>query len=79
MLDEVQFIFERIWKATKNINGYEVYDQMENVNQVRIQDYFHVIDICGKLLNKAEPSDDDDRPGQLFNQFSKLTIMNKQK
>ncbi len=40
---------------------------MENVNYVRIQDYFHVIDICGKLLNKAEPSDDDDRPGQLFN------------
>jgi hypothetical protein len=29
-------------------------------------------------LNKAEPSDNDNRPGELFNQFLKKTQINQQ-
>lgn len=37
-----------------------------------IKELFHVIDTCGRLLNKAELNDDDERPSQLFCRYSKL-------
>lgn len=32
MIDEVQFIFERIWRATKNISDKEIYLSIENID-----------------------------------------------
>lgn len=40
--------------------------ESKTTERIRINDLFHIIDLCGRFLNKAEPDDDDQQPAQLF-------------
>jgi hypothetical protein len=44
-----------------------------------ITDLFHIIDLSGQLLNKAEPSDSDTKPFDLFMKFCKTVKVSKEK
>lgn len=39
---------------------------------MRLQDLYHVIDLCGKLLSKKEPAEDDGTPFEEFNRYVKV-------
>ena len=36
-----------------------------------VDDLFHVVDLAGQLMNKADPSDDDTKP---YDEFLKMAI-----
>ena len=42
-----------------------------NPDKIYIKDLFHILDLAGTLLNKAEPDDDDPTPFQEFNKHAK--------
>lgn len=39
---------------------------------ILINDMFHIIDLAGTLMNKAEHDDDDTRPFEEFMKYSKI-------
>ena len=74
-LEECKFIFERIWKATVECTDEELAIPKEEKNaaenMMMLDDLFHVIDLTGKLLNKASPDGEDTKP---FDEFMKVAI-----
>ena len=66
-LGECQFVFERIWKATIEC-GHEhnhddeapadhIHPKDREHNIIMVDDLFHIVDLAGQLLNKADPDD----------------------
>ena len=79
-LGECQFVFKSIWHATLqgcNDKKQEHYhpDQEREINEVHLNDLFHVIDLAGKLLNKGEPSEEDCTPYDEFMKYAKTVIV----
>lgn len=78
-LGECTFIFKRIWKATLDGCNHQAEgegDHLHNENQrfpneIMISDLFHILDMAGTLLNKAEPDNDDTAPFDEFMRYAK--------
>ena len=56
------------------------HDHLHNTNvrfpdDIMISDLFHIINLGGILLNKAEPSDEDTRPFDEFMKYAKTRIV----
>jgi hypothetical protein len=79
-LEECEFIFKRIWGATlecqKDAHS-KTFDDVEHVNmddmggerdptEVHLNEFFGIIDLAGKLMNKKEPDSDDEGPYDEF-------------
>lgn len=74
-LGECKFVFERIWKATIEC-GHEHHDDEvpadhihpkdREHNIIMVDDLFHIVDLAGQLLNKADPEDHDTKPYDEF-------------
>ena len=45
--------------------------RLRDRNKVYLNDLFHILDLAGTLMNKAEPSDSDPTP---FNEFKKYSV-----
>lgn len=63
-LGECEFIFNRVWDLT-------VEKDSRNPEKIYINDLFHILDLAGTLMNKAEPGDNDPTPFQEFNKHAK--------
>lgn len=53
-LGECRFIFKKVWSAVCKDLTTE-----RDFNKVYINDLFHILDLAGTLMNKAEPTDND--------------------
>jgi hypothetical protein len=74
-LEECKFVFDRVWKATldcgdeatnEDIPDDHVHPKDRENNIIMVDDLFHVVDLTGQLLNKAEPADDATLPYDEF-------------
>lgn len=84
-LGECQYVFNRVWKATLDgCNEHHAGDGKDDhihqtdkrlENEILLSDLFHVIDLAGKLMNKKEPADDDTKPFDEWQRYSKQMVV----
>ena len=69
-ISECAFVFNRIWTVTCTHQHEEEGDEKDHAhkmkNEIMLTDLFHIVHLAGKLLNKAEPADDDETPFEQF-------------
>ena len=77
---ECKFVFDRIWKATLECghdhehgdeNAVHIHPKDREHNIIMVDDLFHIVDLAGQLLNKADPDDHDTKP---YDEFLKYAI-----
>jgi len=44
---------------------------LKHQGHIKLTDLFHIIDLCGKLLNKREPDEDDETPCEEFYKYAR--------
>lgn len=64
-LGECEFVFDRVFKVTCENN--QLY---EKTHDIKVTELFHYINLCGILMNKAEPDDDDETPFEQFQKYA---------
>ena len=64
--------------ASQGHEGDQAYDDVEHIqldddggakrnpNEVHLNEFFSIVDLAGKLMNKAEPDSDDEGPYDEF-------------
>ena len=79
-LEECKFVFDRVWKATldcgdelakEDVPEDHVHPKDRENNIIMVDDLFHVVDLTGQLLNKAEPAEDSTAP---YDEFLKHAV-----
>lgn len=79
-LEEVKFIFDRIWHA--NLKSSEHEEDLEHVKEknidqsiVMLEDLFHCVELTGQLLNKLDPDGNESKPFDEFMKFAGQTTI----
>ena len=68
----MKFLFEQTWRTIRLETVNNDQDEEEEAeDEIYFGEYFQIIDIVGKLANKAEPAESDETPSKQFYAFAK--------